>query len=106
MVRYVKTNGLFNFLCYLQKFDKVTMEPTTKSKFAKPVKYQQCVRENGEFFIDNSIDPITRGTMKKNLIEDYYELLNTKKLQEHNLKKEFHNSRARMEMTQEELHKP
>jgi hypothetical protein len=44
--------------------------------------------------------------MKKNLIEDFYELLNTKKQQEHTMKKQFHNSRTREDMTQHEYHKP
>lgn len=78
----IKTVGLFNFLSYLQSIDFL-VQPSDDSEeennFKDNIshnKYGYCF--NGAFFIKSS-------AQKKELIKDFYDLLNNKKTFDRNI---------------------
>jgi hypothetical protein len=74
----IKTVGLFNFLCYLQSIEFL-VQPNEDSEEVDNVnhnKYGYCL--NGKFFIKSP-------AQKRELIKDFYDLLNNKKTFDRNI---------------------
>lgn len=118
-VNEIYTQSLFNFLCFLMNLNNLVIMPdsTTYQGTSIMTSSQPEVSQLGEDqhiygnYVNDVFYVVPRRKVggigcQKLLIEDFYEILNNKKMYERQLRKEKSTSRTRSEMRRKETFRP